>query len=514
MTTGIHHVTGLTRDVQANVDFYVGFLGLRLVKRTAGFEDAEQLHLFYGDAAGSPGSIISFLVWQDGGSGRIGLGQVSEIALAVPPSSIGDWLTRALTARIPVEGPLREMGETVLRLKDPDGTIVKLVGLDMPCPAPLPAPDAPTRLRSVTLLTAEPEAACEMLARFGYRPGPGEGAIRRMISDSDVIDIRAVAGFTPGIAGAGTIDHIALRAISAEQVREVRATLPEDLGEVNMHDRKYFYSLYVRDAGEQLYEYCSDAPGFTIDEPLESLGEALFTPPGDAERSRDLEVMLPQFALPGQERWPSRKLLFTHRHYVPNSHHQSNEPGPVMILLHGTGGNETSLLPLANRIDPTARLIGLRGRASEEGSMRWFRRFSMRDFDQDDIASEAEAFAEFIPDLARLYGFDPSQAVFLGHSNGANFLAAVMRLQPGLIQKALLLRAQDVLGAPNQAQPSTGRALLVKGDKDLIVGSGGDTLAANLALSGITADVQSVQLGHHTGTADIAACQAWLTADR
>ena len=132
MPSGIHHVTGITRRVQANVDFYAGFLGLRLVKRTAGFEDAEQLHLFYGDALGSPGSLITFLVWEDGAPGRVGHGQVTEIALAVPPASIGDWLTRAMSAHIPVEGPSREMGETVLRLKDPDGVIVKLVGADLP----------------------------------------------------------------------------------------------------------------------------------------------------------------------------------------------------------------------------------------------------------------------------------------------------------------------------------------------------------------------------------------------
>lgn len=127
MPSGIHHVTGITRWVQANVDFYAGFLGLRLVKRTGGFEDAGQLHLFYGDALGSPGSLVTFLVWEDGARGRVGHGQVAEIALAVPPDSIGDWLTRAMAARVPVEGPLREQGETVLRLKDPDGITVKLV---------------------------------------------------------------------------------------------------------------------------------------------------------------------------------------------------------------------------------------------------------------------------------------------------------------------------------------------------------------------------------------------------
>jgi phospholipase/carboxylesterase len=72
MTGGIHHITLITRKVQANVDFYAGFLGLRLVKRTGGYEDATQLHLLYGDASGNPGSLITFLVWEDGSPGRVG----------------------------------------------------------------------------------------------------------------------------------------------------------------------------------------------------------------------------------------------------------------------------------------------------------------------------------------------------------------------------------------------------------------------------------------------------------
>src|SRR5690606_232924 len=201
MPSGIHHVTGITRRVQANVDFYAGFLGLRLVKRTGGFEDAGQLHLFYGDALGSPGSLVTFLVWEDGAKGRVGLGQVAEIALAVPPHSIGDWLTRAMAARVSAEGPLREQGETVLRLKDPDGITVKLVGVALPAAAPLPDPVAPTRLRGVTILTERPQETRDFIARFGYRPGPAAGAIQRMVSDTDVVDIRDAAGFFPAIAG-------------------------------------------------------------------------------------------------------------------------------------------------------------------------------------------------------------------------------------------------------------------------------------------------------------------------
>lgn len=128
MVAGIHHITLITRKVQANVDFYAGFLGLRLVKRTGGFEDATQLHLFYGDASGSPGSLVTFLVWEDGSPGRAGYGQTGEISLAIDPLSIGFWLTRSLTFGLKVEGPMDEFGEPVLRLKDPDGMIVKLVG--------------------------------------------------------------------------------------------------------------------------------------------------------------------------------------------------------------------------------------------------------------------------------------------------------------------------------------------------------------------------------------------------
>ncbi len=89
MVSGIHHVTLITRKVQANVDFYAGFLGMRLVKQTAGFEDATQLHLFYGDTVGSPGSLVTFLVWEDGSPGRVGHGQIGELSLAIdPPASV------------------------------------------------------------------------------------------------------------------------------------------------------------------------------------------------------------------------------------------------------------------------------------------------------------------------------------------------------------------------------------------------------------------------------------------
>ncbi len=508
MSTGIHHVTGITRRVQANVDFYTGFLGLRLVKRTGGYEDAEQLHLFYGDALGSPGSVITFLVWEDGAPGRIGHGQVAEIALAVPPDSIGDWLTRAMTARIPVEGPSREFGETVLRLKDPDGVIIKLVGADMPAAAPLPDPIAPTRLRAVTVFTEKPDETRDFLARFGYAAKASEGAIRRLASDTDVIDIRDATGFFAGIPGTGILDHVAFRAPDVDAVRQMRLAL-KNTDATSVHDRKYFLSLYVRDPAGVLLEYATDAPGFTVDEAAGDLGKTLFVPPHDAARAEDLRVILPQFALPGEERTPMRDLHFVHRFHRPET-----PDGSTIVLLHGTGGNETDLMPLAHRLAPGATLLGVRGRSTEEGINRWFRRYDATTYDQADIRAEAEAFAAFIADAQRSYGLDPARMVFLGYSNGANLLGAVMQLYPDALRQALLLRGLQVLeGAPALAPDALSghRVLMLNGARDPFAAMA-PPLEAALRAAGAELDAQTLPVGHELSSEDLARATAWLAA--
>ena len=506
MPTGIHHVTGITRRVQANVDFYAGFLGLRLVKRTGGFEDAEQLHLFYGDALGSPGSLVTFLVWEDGAPGRVGHGQVAEIALAVPPASIGDWLTRAMTARVPVEGPVREHGETVLRLKDPDGVIVKLVGVDLPAAAPLPDPIAPTRLRGVTVFTENPVATAEFIARFGYRSGTTEGAIRRLVSDTDVIDIRDATGFFPGIPGTGILDHVAFRAAGADQVRAMRLEL-KDTDATSVHDRKYFLSLYVREPAGTLLEYATDAPGFTIDEAPEDLGRTLFVPPHDAARADDLRVILPQFALPGEERMPMRDLHFIHRLHQPDT-----PDGSTIVLLHGTGGNETDLMPLAHRLAPNATLLGVRGRSTEEGINRWFRRFDAVTYDQADIRAEAEAFVAFVEDAAKAYGLDPARMTFLGYSNGANLIGAILQLYPQAIRRAVLLRGIQALEQPPAVAPDAfagQEVLMLNGARDMF-GRMAPALEAALAGGGAHVDSRTLAAGHELSPQDLTEAQSWL----
>lgn len=513
MTSGLHHVTAITRKIQANVDFYVGFLGLRLVKRTAGFEDAQQLHLFYGDGGASPGSLVTFLAWEDGSLGRVGHGAPSEISFSIAPDAIGFWLTRALQYNVKLSGPTQEFGEPVLRLTDPDGIIVKLVGVEETSPwiwwadGGIAEADAIRRLRGATILSEKPEATADFLTRhMGLTLGPKEGNIQRLVSDAqDIVDVRDAGGFWTAAPGTGTIDHIAFRASDRAQVEAVHSTLEaENSGEMNVHDRHYFYSLYVREPSGTLIELAADGPGFAIDEPVESLGTKLFIPAHFKIDHDDLRVMLPQFGLPGEERITYRDLSFVHRIHMPD------EPdGSTLVLLHGSGGSETDLLPLGRKVAPNAVLIGVRGRATEEGIARFFRRLSMMTFDQKDILSEAEAFAAFAKDVGPAYGVDPVRTAFLGYSNGANMLGALMQLHPGVVRTAVLLRPMNVLEERPVVDLSGTQVLSVSAAQDLYA-----SYAAELEnrLIAAKADVTSRQIeaGHALERADEESIRNWL----
>lgn len=499
--SGLHHVTGITANVQANVDFYVGFLGLKLVKRTAGYADAEQLHLIYGDGLGSPGSLLTFLVWEATGRGRTGIGQVSEVALAVPSASFAGWLTNALAAGIPFEGPSREFSEPVLRLKDPDGMIVKLVGVDMPTAAPLSK--APSRLRGVTVLTDKPTETEAFVARFGYRPTLRTGLTQRMVSDTDVVDVREVSGYVPSAPGAGVPDHVAFRARDVEAVRSMRVSLG-GYGPTEVHDRKYFLSLYVRDPAGILMEYATDGPGMIVDEAPDALGQTLFMPPHEAGRADDLKAMLPQFALPGEERFPVRVLPFLHRFNRPQ-----DPDGTVLVLLHGSGGNEADLMPIARRIAPRATLLGVRGRANEDGSNRWYRRTGGMIFDEADLRSEAEAFAAFVDGAVKGYGLAADRLVFVGYSNGASFLAGVIQLHPAAVRRAILLRVADATVISAASDITESQVLMLNGRDDILVGAT-RRLAALLTARGASVEVRTLPVDHALSAADATEAAQWL----
>lgn len=515
MTSGIHHVTLITRKVQANVDFYTGFLGLRLVKQTGGFEDAEQLHLFYGDRTGTPGSLITFLVWEDGARGRVGHGQVSEIALAIDRQSIGFWLERALRFHVSSEGPVQEFSEPVLRLRDPDGVIIKLVGSDFAANDAwagdnIPSEHAIRRIRSVTILSEQPEQTASFVERyFAFKKQGQEGAITRLSSDAgDAIDIRDASGFWPGVPGSGTADHVAFRASDDDTLAAVeRALLQLNSSEVNVHDRKYFKSLYVREPGGTLFEFATDRPGMTIDESCENLDRTLMLPPNAEGKESEMRSRMPQFSRHDEERVIYRELPFVHRIHQPE-----NPDGSTIVLLHGTGGNESDLMPLARAVAPRATLLGVRGRSTEEGTLRWFRRLSMNSFDQADIRSETEAFEAFIEGANAAYGLDPQRTIYLGYSNGANLIAAFMRLHPHIVQKAILLRGIEVLEEPPHADLSDASVLLLSGADD-IYGALAAPLEKALVAGGAKLDAQRLPAGHGLVEDDLRITRDWLASN-
>ncbi|MCC2610503.1 VOC family protein [Neorhizobium petrolearium] len=513
MTSGLHHITAITRKIQANVDFYVGFLGLRLVKRTAGFEDAQQLHLFYGDGAASPGSLVTFLAWEDGSLGRVGHGAPSEISFAIAPEAIGFWLTRALQFNVKLSGPAQEFGEPVLRLADPDGIIVKLVGVEETSPwiwwkgGGISETDAIRGLRGATILSEKPVETAEFLIRhMGLRFGPKEGNIQRLVSDAqDIVDVRDAHGFWTAAPGAGTIDHIAFRASDKAHVEAAHAALrAEGDGEMNMHDRHYFYSLYVREPGGTLIELASDGPGFTTDETVETLGTRLFIPKHFNADHDALRVMLPQFGLPGEERVIYRDLPFVHRIHMPE-----RWDGSTLVLLHGTGANETSMLPFGRKVAPNAMLIGIRGRSTDEGYPRFFRRFDQVTFDQKEIFSETEAFVAFVEELAPAYGVDPSRTAFVGYSNGGNMIGAVMQLHPTLIRKAVLLRSMNVLEEKPVVDLSGTQVLSLSATDDFY-GPLTPELENRLRAAGAEVAAKKLDANHGLGREDEEIVRNWL----
>jgi len=321
----------------------------------------------------------------------------------------------------------------------------------------------------------------------------------------DIIDIRDARGFWASAPGTGTVDHVAFRATDDAELQSVRTALQAvNSWPTAMHDRKYFRSLYVREPGRILFELATDAPGMLVDEDEATLGTHLFAPGDKPEQLAELNVMLPQFSMPGEPRVIYRDLPFVHRFFTPE------EPnGNVFILLHGSGANEVTMLPIGHKIDAKATLLSVRGRALEEGAPRWFRRNGPMVFDQADIANEADAFAAFVDGAVHAYGIDPERIVYIGYSNGANLLNAMLSLHPQLIRRAVLLRSMAVLENPPVADMSATDVLVIAGEKDLY-GPYAQPLAERLRNGGAKVELEIVPAGHELDDADVSVIQAWL----
>ena len=202
-------------------------------------------------------------------------------------------------------------------------------------------------------------------------------------------------------------------------------------------------------------------------------------------------------------------LSFVHR-YKP----ASAQGLPTLLMLHGTGGNEDDLLPLASELMPEAGVLSPRGKVLERGMPRFFRRLAEGVFDVEDLKQRTTDLAAFVQDAAGVYGFDPRSVVAVGFSNGANIAASLLLMTPALLAGAVLLRAM-VPFEPAAPPALEGKpVLMLNGRSDpLISATQAERLAGLLRTGGAHVALEWQPTGHDLTAEDVARARAWL-ADR
>lgn len=293
-------------------------LGLRLVKRTVNYDDPETYHLYFGDALGRPGSIVSFFPWPGAGPAVRGAGEAVALTFRVPPGALALWADRleqhGLTYRLE-----ERFGEELLAFHDPDGVPLELMESPLTGAVPETWPGAPVApamavqgLLATTVMAPALDQTAALLESLGLQhvaeapePDPG-GQRRRRVRLSGgsgpaatKIDLLEAPRPLPGRLGAGTIHHLALRLPDADALSEARELLAErDLSPTKVKNRNYFRSVYFKEPGGAVFELATDGPGFTVDEPADELGLA-FRLPEWLESERDfLRGRLPVTASP------------------------------------------------------------------------------------------------------------------------------------------------------------------------------------------------------------------------
>jgi glyoxalase family protein len=309
MTHGIHHVTAIAGPARRNVDFYIRTLGLRMVKKTVNFDDPSTYHFYYGDETGQPGTILTFFPGEHVAASRLGVGETQETLFRVPEVSIGYWTHRFIEKGVAHEPVDKRFGETVLSFKDLDGMRLALVAVpgaeNEPAWSSGEVPDehAIRGFHSVSLLLRDAAPTGAILTDvFGFSEAGREGSTVRFKADGTaiggIVDIRVAGDFLRGRQGGGSVHHMAFRAPDDEAEFAMMKKLAENhnIRTTDQKDRNYFRSLYFREPGGVLFEIATDIPGFTIDEPVSSLGTSLKLPPQYEPRRKDIEAVLPAIA--------------------------------------------------------------------------------------------------------------------------------------------------------------------------------------------------------------------------
>ena len=303
---GLHHVTAIASNPQRNLDFYTEVLGLRFVKRTVNFDDPGTYHFYFGDDAGSPGTILTFFPWPHATPGTAGAGETTHTAFSVPLASLEFWKQR-LTDRGLSPGHTARFSEHVLAFADPDGMKLEIVAhADAPAGKAPRFSDVPSQhsirgFFGVTLLERSLEGTAAMLSLMGFHQVASDGPRFRFAAAGNAlgnhIDVVVDPAAAFGRNGAGTVHHIAFRAADDAAQLEWRQQIARVTSVTPVQDRDYFHSIYFHEPGGVLFELATDPPGFTLDEPLDSLGEELRIPAWLEPQRRQLEQRLAPLSL-------------------------------------------------------------------------------------------------------------------------------------------------------------------------------------------------------------------------
>jgi glyoxalase family protein len=302
---GLHHVTAISGAPQRNLDFYAKVLGLRFVKRTVNFDDPSVYHLYYGNETGAPGTAMTFFPWEHLSPARRGTGEVAQTAFSVPSASLDFWRERFARLGVPHQEPEPRFGEPALTLADRDGLPLALVAAAEPDPrVPWTTPEigaehAVRGFHGVSLTLDVCAGTAELLTEvMGYEQVASEGRVQRYAAPHGAparyVDIVEAPNGAPAWSGLGAVHHIAFAVADDDAQDHFRRRLISAGHRVTPRiDRTYFHSIYFQTPGGVLFEIATAGPGFTVDEPRETLGRALKLP-RQHEHLRDrLVQMLP-----------------------------------------------------------------------------------------------------------------------------------------------------------------------------------------------------------------------------
>jgi glyoxalase family protein len=300
---GIHHITAITGDAPGNVDFYARVLGLRLVKKTVNQDDPTVYHLFYADEKGSPGSDITFFEYPGARPGRAGAGMVHRIVWRVGAEQALDFWEERLRR----EGASVSRENGSLRFSDPEGLGLELVvnqSGDEPYQAEHPEVPAEFALQGFDAVRAysfDPEESRRFLEQTMNFQSKGDASFEARGEKRGSLYVYDQASDV-GVGGAGTVHHVAWSSPMEEHEAWRERVIEGGAQPTPVIDRFYFRSIYFREPSGVLFELATIGPGFTADEPLESLGQRLSLPP-NFEHLRDrLEPVLTPLPNPREAR--------------------------------------------------------------------------------------------------------------------------------------------------------------------------------------------------------------------